>query len=44
MREANVIAYDDVFRLISALAALTFCYLLFLIVRRNLRARREALA
>ncbi|MEH3158615.1 MAG: MFS transporter [Sphingomonas taxi] len=43
-REANVLAYDDVFRLIAMLAALTFCYLLFLIIRRARRERRAALA
>ncbi|EZP51650.1 MULTISPECIES: MFS transporter [unclassified Sphingomonas] len=41
-REANVLAYDDVFRLIALLAALTFCYLLFLIIRRAHRERRAA--
>ncbi len=39
-REANILAYDDVFRLVAILAALTTAYLLMLIVRRNLRARR----
>ncbi|MCU6455340.1 MFS transporter [Sphingomonas sp. A2-49] len=43
-REANVLAYDDVFRLIAVLAALTFCYLLFLMIRRARRERRAALA
>ncbi len=42
-REANVLAYDDVFRLIAVLAALTFCYLAFLLIRRAYRARRAAL-
>ncbi|VVT08507.1 Major Facilitator Superfamily protein [Sphingomonas sp. EC-HK361] len=39
-REANVLAYDDVFRLIALLAALTFGYLLFLLGRRDWRERR----
>ena len=39
-REANVLAYDDVFRLIAVLAAGTFGYLLFLLVRRGRRERR----
>ncbi|PCG14881.1 MULTISPECIES: MFS transporter [Sphingomonas] len=39
-REANVLAYDDVFRLVAVLAALTFCYLLFLLLRRRWRAHR----
>lgn len=43
-REANVLAYADVFRLIAVLAGLTFFYLLFLLLRRRWRARREALA
>lgn len=43
-REANVLAYDDMFRLIAVLAALTFCYLLFLIARRHWRARVQAAA
>jgi MFS family permease len=43
-REANVLAFDDVFRLIAVLAALTFCYLAFLLIRRAYRARRAALA
>ncbi|MGP7794730.1 MFS transporter [Sphingomonas sp. CLY1604] len=43
-REANVLAYDDVFRLVAVLAALTFCYLVFLIIRRARRERRAALA
>jgi MFS family permease len=41
-REANVLAYNDVFRMIALLAAATSAYLLFLIVRRNWRARRVA--
>jgi hypothetical protein len=40
-REANVLAYDDVFRLIALLAALTFAYLLALLVRRALRQRAQ---
>jgi len=40
-REANVLAYNDTFRLIALLAALTFAYLLFLIVRRSIRERRR---
>nr|WP_218647360.1 MFS transporter [Sphingobium lactosutens] len=43
-REANVLAYDDVFRLIALLAALTFVYLLGLLVRRALRTRAEGAA
>ncbi|WP_423142392.1 MFS transporter [Parablastomonas sp. CN1-191] len=43
-REANVLAYDDVFRLIALLAALTFAYLLFLFARRIHRERRALLA
>lgn len=39
-REANVLAYDDVFRLVALLAALTCAYLAFLLVRREIRARR----
>lgn len=39
-REANVLAYNDVFRLVAVLAALTFLYLLLLLVRRAIRARR----
>jgi len=42
--EANVLAFDDVFRLIAVLAALTFCYLLFLMIRRTRRERRAALS
>ena len=41
-REANVLAYDDVFRLISLLAAATFGYLAFLLGRRAWRERRDA--
>ncbi|WP_019517363.1 MFS transporter [Sphingomonas sp. Mn802worker] len=43
-REANVLAYNDVFRLVAVLAALTFLYLLFLLVRRAIRARRGVAA
>nr|WP_235528271.1 MFS transporter [Sphingomonas sp. Leaf231] len=43
-REANVLAFADTFRLIAILAALTFCYLLFLLVRRHWRARVQASA
>ncbi|WP_294357710.1 MFS transporter [uncultured Sphingomonas sp.] len=43
-REANVLAYNDVFRLVAVLAALTFLYLLFLLVRRAIRARRGVTA
>lgn len=39
-REANVLAYNDVFQLIAVLAAGTFSYLLFLLIRRRLRERR----
>lgn len=39
-REANVLAYDDVFRFVAVLAGLTFLYLVFLLVRRRLRERR----
>ena len=41
-REANVLAYDDTFRLIALLSGLTFAYLAFLLVRRAIRERREA--
>ena len=43
-REANVLAYDDVFRLVAAMAGATFLYLLFLLLRRSWRARRQAAA
>ncbi|MEG3123891.1 MFS transporter [Sphingomonas sp. GB1N7] len=43
-REANVLAYDDTFRLIALLSGLTFAYLAFLLVRRTIRERREARA
>ncbi|SEN27977.1 hypothetical protein SAMN05192583_2453 [Sphingomonas gellani] len=39
-REANVLGYDDVFRLIAVLSAATSAYLLFIITRRAIRARR----
>lgn len=39
-REANVLAYDDVFRFVAVLASLTFLYLVFLLVRRRVRERR----
>lgn len=42
-REANVLAYDDVFRLVAVLAGATAVYLLFLLMRRAWRARRAAL-
>jgi MFS family permease len=42
-REANVLAYDDTFRLIALLAALTTAYLGFLLIRRAVRARRATL-
>jgi hypothetical protein len=35
-----VLAYDDTFRLVAVLAAATFVYLLFLLIRRAYRARR----
>ena len=41
-REANVLAYADTFRLIAVLAALTFFYLIFLLLRRHWRARVQA--
>ena len=40
-REANVLAYGDVFRLVALLATMTFAYLLALLLRRRIRARRE---
>jgi MFS family permease len=43
-REANVLAFNDTFRLIAILAALTTAYLAFLMARRNYRARRLAAA
>ncbi|MCK8455872.1 MFS transporter [Sphingomonas faeni] len=42
-REANVLAYADVFRLIAVLAGGTFGYLLFLLARRARRERRAGL-
>ena len=42
-REATVLAYDDVFRLVAALAAATTLYLLFILWRRGVRVRRAAL-
>ncbi|NJR78579.1 MFS transporter [Sphingomonas corticis] len=41
-REANILAYNDVFRLIALLSGLTFAYLAFLLTRRRLRERRES--
>jgi MFS family permease len=41
-REANILAYDDLFRLVALLAAMTSAYLAFLLTRRHLRERREA--
>jgi MFS family permease len=41
-REANVLAYGDVFRLIAMLAGITSGYLWFLLMRRNWRERRAA--
>ncbi len=43
-REANVLAYNDVFRLVAILAALTFAYLAFLLIRRAVRERSEGAA
>jgi len=42
-REANVLAYADVFRLVAILAGGTFGYLVFLMVRRQRRERRARL-
>ena len=42
-REANVLAYADVFRLIAVLAGGTFGYLLFLLARRARREKRARL-
>ncbi|MBJ6121477.1 MFS transporter [Sphingomonas mollis] len=39
-REANVLAYDDVFRLVAILAAATSAYLAFILARRRWRERR----
>ncbi|MBB4154340.1 MFS family permease [Sphingomonas jinjuensis] len=41
-REANVLAYGDVFRLIAMLAGITSGYLWFLLMRRSWRERRAA--
>ncbi|MDP1027714.1 MFS transporter [Sphingomonas sp. KR1UV-12] len=41
-REANVLAYNDVFRLVALLAATTSGYLMFLLGRRTWRARKSA--
>jgi len=43
-REANVLAYDDMFRLIAVMAGLTFLYLAILLIRRAVRARRDITA
>jgi len=43
-REANVLAYDDTFRLVAILAGLTTAYLAFILIRRTRRERRAALA
>jgi len=43
-REANVLAYGDVFRLIALLAGATFAYLAGLLARRAIRARRGVAA
>lgn len=43
-REANVLAFNDTFRLIALLAAATTLYLLFLLIRRGWRERRSAAA
>jgi MFS family permease len=43
-REANVLAFNDTFRLIAVLAALTTAYLAFLLIRRRYRMRRLAAA
>ncbi|MDO9337876.1 MAG: MFS transporter [Caulobacter sp.] len=43
-REANILAYNDVFLAISVIAALTFLWIGFLYLRARLRTRREALA
>lgn len=43
-REANILAYNDIFLAISVIAALTFLWIGFLYVRARLRTRREALA
>ena len=41
-REANILAYDDVFRLVAILAAMTTLYLALLLIRRDIHARRAA--
>ncbi len=41
-REANILAFNDTFRLIAILAAATTAYLMFLLGRRTWRARRAA--
>ncbi|WP_242187724.1 MFS transporter [Sphingomonas sp. CARO-RG-8B-R24-01] len=41
-REANVLAYDDTFRLVAILAGLTTAYLAILLIRRERRLRRAA--
>jgi MFS family permease len=43
-REANILAYNDVFRAVTVVAALTALYLVFLIVRDAAAKRREAAA
>ena len=43
-REANILAFNDTFRLIAMLAAATTAYLMFLMGRRTWRARRAAAA
>ena len=39
-REANVLAFNDVFRLVALVAAATAAYLMFLLGRRHWRARK----
>jgi MFS family permease len=41
-REANVLAFNDTFRLVAVLAALTTVYLALLLMRRSYRERRAA--
>jgi MFS family permease len=43
-REANILAYNDVFRLVAVLAAMTFAYLAFLLTQRQVRERRKVQA
>ncbi|MET0269200.1 MAG: MFS transporter [Sphingomonas sp.] len=43
-REANVLAYNDMFRLVALLGALTCAYLAFLLIRRAIATRREGAA